>query len=291
MMKKWLLVIVILFAFSASGYFVAANNHLPQKQLNKIRIGVLPDENAEALNQRYKDLITYISQTIDRPVELVIPENYQDLVRLFEENKIELANFGGLTYLHVHKETQAQTIVMRDVDAQFSSYFITQLHTQPQQLSDYYGKHFSFGSKLSTSGHLMPRFFLQEQGIKAESFFKNVHYSMAHDETIYSIAEGKFDIAAVNSEVFNQMKKDGRIKSGTINILWQTPPYVDYVWAVQNNMPEDIKLKLRDAFLSLTINKPEHAKILTRLGADYFLPAGDSEFQKLRDIAVSQGLL
>ena len=151
---------------------------------------------------------------------------------------------------------------------------------------------FSFGSELSTSGHLMPRHFLRsEWQIEPEAFFSAVTYSGTHDRTAQLVRDGAVDIGVANAAVIRQMLDDGRLRNGEIEVVWQTPPYPDYVWAVQREMPAQLKTRLRDAFMSLTPTRAEHVAILNSLGAQKYLPAAGGDFADLRLIAVNTGLL
>lgn len=257
-----------------------------------LRVGVLPDESPEILRQRYAPLLKYLSEEIDIDTQLILPSDYQQLSRLFQDGEIELAYFGGLTFVQASINSDAEALVMRDIDTRFVSYFLARSDEHNKQLSDYEGKRFAFGSKLSTSGHLMPRYFMKsELQIEPEIFFSQVDYSGAHDKTAFLVRDGAVDLGVANSLIVEKMIMDGRLGENELEIVWQTPPYIDYVWAVQNHLDETIKYRLRDAFLGLDKARLAHITILTSLGAESFLPAGKQDFQLLTRTATSLGML
>ena len=138
----------------------------------------------------------------------------------------------------------------------------------------------------------MPRHFLTtEKGIDPEGVFGAVRYSGAHDKTIYDTRDGIADLGAVNPEIYRAMRRDGRLAEGEVRIIWETPPYPDYVWAVSDRLDEEVRTKLRDAFLVLDGVNRDDEEILSHLGAESFLPAGASDFEPLRQVAASLGLL
>ena len=256
-----------------------------------LKIGVLPDQDINTLKKRYSPLFKYISSKIGVPYEFIIAENYKDLLLQFKEKHIDIAYFGGFTFLRANKNYQAVPLVMRDIDVHFTSYFIAKKHLTPQKILDFKGKSFSFGSKLSTSGHLMPRYFLNQKKIDADTFFSKVEYSGSHDRTAYNVRDGIVDIGVANSKIIDEMLVDKRLDANQITIVWETPPYPDYVWAIQSNYSESVRSILRDAFLSLSITNSEHAEILSALDAGGFLPATTSDFNKLEKVAHELGLL
>lgn len=137
----------------------------------------------------------------------------------------------------------------------------------------------------------MPRYFFSQLSMKPETFFKKISYSGSHYDTARLVAEGKVSAGAANAEVINRLLADGRVDKNSIRVLWTSPPYPDYVWTVQPNISDEIKNKIRDAFLSLSLNNPEHSKILKDVGAKYFLPATHENFVTLEDILKKSKLL
>lgn len=258
---------------------------------SSLRIGILPDQSAEELYKQYNPLFHYLSGEINIPFELTIPHSYDELLKLVVDKKLDLVYLGGVTFLKAHHEVGVVPLVMRDVDARFKSYFIVDAKNTTRDLNDFKGKTISFGSKLSTSGHFMPRHFLARQGmVDVNSFFSRVEYSDAHDETIFKVINGKVDLGAVNSIIVDQMLSDGRLTDGQIRVLYKTPGYVDYVWALNPDINEDLKIKIRDAFMMLSVNNPGHKKILDKIGALVFYPVGVQDFDRLKNIMhISRG--
>ena len=253
-------------------------------KLEVLRVGVLPDQHADHVALRYKGLLEYLSSELGMPYELVIPESYAMLVEEFVQKRIDLANFGAVTYLQARKKAQAAPLVMRDVDTKFTSYFLVRAQESGQSISDFRGQRFSFGDKNSTSGHLMPRHFLNQQDIVPENFFKEVRYSGSHDKTAQWVRDGIVDIGAANSLVIRNMFRSGRLDNDQVKVLWETPYYSDYVWAIRPGISKGQVDQLRNAFLALSDINPEHSEILAAMGATSYLPAGHSDFMVLERI-------
>lgn len=247
-----------------------------------IRVGVLPDESEEILRQKYEPLLEYLSAETERQFKLIPHNTYDELIDNFNAGKIDLSLFGGYAFALANKQSGAIPLALRDMDTRFTSYFLVRSDSALTDISQFQGKDFSFGSKKSTSGHLMPRHFLNKNNIQPEKFFKKVLYSGAHDKTVYMVREGKASVGAVNSSIVQNMVRDGRIDKSEIKILWETPPYVNYVWTVQRDMPESSKAKILNAFLKLAWTNDDHQKILRLLGANFYLPASIEDFKELK---------
>ena len=289
-MVRILLAIILLAGIAAAGFLHTSPSR--QALTPQLRIGVLPDQGTETLRQRYTPLLDYLARDTGIETRLVIPTDYQHAVDLFREHQIDLAFFGGLTFVQAQAEHGAEALVMREIDTRFTSWFVVRPELAQKRLPDLRGESLTFGDRLSTSGHLMPRYFLQRQwNLEPENFFSEIGYSGAHDQTVYLVRDGRFAIGAVNAGIARQMFEDGRIGENELRVLWQTPPYPDYVWAVQPELAEDLKTNLRDAFLRLDADNPDDRTILDRLGTETFLPANPRDFETLSDIAHGLGLI
>lgn len=292
-LKKTVVLLSAILIFSAvASYFLTASPISVRQTPSIIRVGVLPDESLEILRTRYEPLLEYLSQDTGLEFQLILPSDYPDLTRLFRDREIDLAYFGGLTFVQMHKYHGAKPLVMRDIDTRFTSYFLVKSNSQARNLKEFEGKVFSFGNRLSTSGHLMPRYFIQQElNTDPSQFFSEVRFSGAHDQSAYDVRDGQADLAVANAQIIKGMYADGRLVEGDIGVLKETPPYPDYVWSVHEDMDITIQILLRDAFLKLDAGNDHHLHILQKTGAKNYMPAGVKQFTPLYQIADSLGLL
>ena len=291
----WFALLGVVVTIIVAGVFYAAEPRIAKSgeaSPSVVRVAVLPDMSEQDLRQRYAPLLRYPAEETGFEFNLQLPADYAELLRLFGMGQVHLALFGGLTVVQANAMYHAEPLAMRDVDTRFISIFLVRNNDPATGLSDLEGKALAFGSRLSTSGHLMPRYFLQNtRQIVPEQFFGQIEYSGAHDRTAYMVRDGEADVGAVNAEIVNGMLRDGRLKQGELRVIWETPPYADYVWAVTRYLDENVKTQLRDAYLQLDMNEQSHRQILESLGAGNFLPAGPRLFQPLQRIATDLELL
>ncbi len=270
---------------------LACSGPPPGSARETLRVGILPDEGEKALTERYTRLLEFLSRETGFVFELVVPDSYEHLLRLFGEGQIGLAYFGGVTFVKASSRYDAVPLVLRDVDTRFTSVLVVS-GGDFETLEDLQGKRFSFGARLSTSGHLMPRHFLQaERGIKPEEYFHSVGYSGKHDRTAYWVRDGEIDAGVVNSEIVRRMFADGRLRPGDIRVIWTTPPYTDYVWAAHPEIQPAVRERIQQAFMQLTPQEPRHEVILSKLGAESFYPASADDFAMLEQVMDSLGML
>jgi len=203
-----------------------------------------------------------------------------------------MAWLGGFTFVQTKLRTNgtAIPIVQRQEDAAFTSRFIT---TQPsiQSLSDLKGKTFAFGSPSSTSGHLMPRYFLLQEGIDPARDFKRIAYSGAHDATAAFVESGRVDAGVLNASVWDKLVEQKKIDPSKVRVFATTPPYFDYNWTVRGDLDPGLIAKLTKAFLALDPDNPEHKEILALQRATKFIPTKPENYAGIENAARSAGLL
>ena len=252
-----------------------------------LRVSLLPGvSDSEKLHSSFLPLLRYLEQELNINVVWVRVDSYQEQLDKFHRNELDLALFGGYTFIKAQLRDNADPLVMRDIDFQFTSYFLVASDNKATKISELKGRSFSFGSALSTSGHIMPRFFLSTQDIVPETFFSEVNYSGAHDLTARWVQEKRVDVGAVNSLTVDRMFKEKKLSKDKVKILWKTPPYPDYVWAARRGLPERLKAKIIEAFVKLSPDNRQHRDLLEHTGANYYLPASAGDFEPIRKIAL-----
>lgn len=247
----------------------------------QFKIVVLPDRDPELLKNKYQGLADYLKKETGLNCQIIVPRDYAHGLEMFVNKEVEMAFFGGYTFVKAHNQVQAIPLVSRDADTKFKSVVLVRTDNNSQNLMDLKGARFSFGSRLSTSGHLMPRRFLHDMNLIPETFFSAVEYSGAHDKTARWVVEGKVDAGVANAQVINNMLDDGRLDSEKVRILWRSPNYQDYVWAVQSYLNKKTLNNIRDAFLNLSVDNPKSKVILDELDATYYVPVGLNQFDLL----------
>ncbi|MCF6215938.1 MAG: phosphate/phosphite/phosphonate ABC transporter substrate-binding protein [Emcibacter sp.] len=248
-----------------------------------LRVAVLPDHDKEEIQRTHQELLKHIGSRTDLKTQLIIPDSYEELLRLFDEKAIDLALFGGVTYVKAHLKNGAVPLVMRDVDGHFRSVALVHAGNPADDIADLRGASLAFGSKLSTSGHIMPRYFLEEMNIIPEKFFGTIQYTGAHDLTAQWVRDGIAEVGIANSGIVNGMFLSGKLNNNMVKIIWQSPPFSDNVWALQPDISKRLTIEIRDSFLCLN-HKDSDKALMKKLGANYYIPVTHDNFKDLEQV-------
>lgn len=256
----------------------------------------IPDQDETQLQQRFGKVATYLEKTLEIEVKYVPVKSYTSAVTAFRNNQVQLAWFGGLSGVQARRLVPDSTAIAQGVEDQFfKSYIIANHSTQLQRQETLSGKlanmTFTFGSKGSTSGRLMPEFYLREHFKQSpDELFKSVGFSGDHSRTIALVQSGAYQLGAVNYKVWDKGLADGKIDTSKVSIIWETPNYPDYQWTIRGDVDakwgKGFSQKVKQALLD--IKDPEILNAFPRQG---FVPASNSDYQPILDTAKSIGII
>jgi phosphonate transport system substrate-binding protein len=272
---------------------IATSVSTPVLAQDILRISAIPDESPTELQRKFKPLAEYLSKETGMKVEFTPVTDYAAVVEALATKKIDMAWLGGFTYVQTKIRTNgtANPIIQRAEDEKFTSVFIVPADSPLKTLSELKGKTIAFGSPSSTSGHLMPRYFLMQAGVNPDKDFKNIAFSGAHDATVAFVASGKADVGALNASVWaklNEAKNPNALKS---KVLSTTPPYFDYNWTVRGDLDPATVKKITEAFLRLDANNPNQKELMDLQRASKYVTTKSSNYDDIEKAARSAGLI
>ncbi len=274
----------------------------PQGAGAPLTIGAIPDQDPEKLQRLYGTLADHLSDRLGIDVEYRPVTDYAASVRLFQAGDLDLVWFGGLTGVQARLQVDgAQAILQRGIDAEFTSVFIANAASglapvdDVGGLSQLAGRRFTFGSESSTSGRLMPQFFLQQAGVGVDDFAGQPGFSGSHDATIALVASGTFEAGVVNQQVWQARTESGEVDTDQVRAIFRTPPYHDYHWVLHPDAVrrhgDDLVERLVAAFTELDTAGSTGQEILDLFGADRFIETDDGNYREIEEVARQLGLV
>ena len=235
-------------------------------------------------------LIDYLEKKTGTKITMTIPTNYAAVVEAMANDQVDIAHFGGFTFVQISARAGARPLVQREQDQKFHSLFITQAGSSINNLKDLTGHTFAFGDVNSTSGHLMPEYYMRDAKIDVQVIDKAL-YTGGHDATALAVANKKVDAGAMDENVFKTMMASGKITDRQVKVFWTTPPFFDYVWAARKGLDPKIAESFAQALLALDARNPQDKVILDFLSAARYVRANDADYAKLRQAAKDAKLM
>ncbi len=285
------LLFLCLLSFSACGSTTSTN----QTTAKPLTTGAIPDQDPEKLQRLNSKLAQYLQAELKTPVVYKPVTDYTAAVTAFKVGDLDLVWFGGLTGVQARLQVPgAQAIAQRDIDAQFHTVFIANKNSgiapisNVKELTALKGHTFTFGSESSTSGRLMPQYFLDQGGVKLNDFKGQAGFSKNHDATIALVTAGTYDAGALNEQVWQQRIKEGKVDASKVEVIWRSPAFYDYHWVLNPSVKErygaDFAQKVEAALLKLDPNNPEQKEILDLFGAKKFIATNNENYATIERV-------
>lgn len=257
----------------------------------------IPDQDESRLVERFGKVATYLEGKLGVPVRYIPVKNYPAAVTAFTNGQVQLAWFGGFTGVQARRAVPgAQAIAQGAEDAAFKTYFIANARTGLPRSADFpkaaAGKTFTFGSRSSTSGRLMPEFFIREAfpGRTPEEVFSRVGFSGDHSRTIQLVQSGAFEVGAVDYSVWDLDTKAGKVEAKDVSVIWESPTFPDYQWTVRGDVDAVYGAGFTDTLRTALIGITDPA-ILEPFGRSRFIAVTNAAYEPLERVGRSTGLL
>ncbi len=267
-----------------------------------LRISSIPDQDQDKLAARDGAMADYLGSKLGVKAEYVPVTDYSASVTLFRTGDLDLVFYGGLTGVQARLQTPDSTLIaQRDIDDDFRSVFIASTASGVQPFSDVAGlsalkgKRVTFGSESSTSGRLMPEYFLRQAGVASRDLAGEIGFSGSHDATINLVTSGTYEVGALNSQVWESRTKEGRVDESKVRLVFTSPPYHDYHWiagpSLDQRLGDGTADRVKAAMLELSTNDPAQKALLEQYGAQSFIPTTPENYGQIEEIARELGLL
>jgi len=284
------------------GVGCANDSGAPGTSPKTFNIGAIPDQDPQELQRRYSTLSDYLSTTLGVPVRYVPVTDYTATVTAFRRGDLDLAFFGGLTGVQARLQVPgAIPVAQRDIDERFRSVFIASADSRLQPVSDLgglrelAGHSFTFGSESSTSGRLMPQYFLSQAGVRLTDFKGQPGFSGSHDTTAKLVETGTYDAGALSAAVWDERVKAGTVNLSKVHEIFRTAPYHDYHWLLRPDADRrfgaGFTQRVVHALLAIDGRTDQQRQILALFQAKKFIATKPENYQQIETVARNAGLI
>lgn len=254
-----------------------------QSEPSKLRVALLPDENASTLIQNAQPLKAYLERTLGKDIEIIVTTDYSSMIEAMRFGRIEVAYFGPFSYvLAKSKAPQIEpfAVGVEKGSPTYNSVLIAQAGGPVKTLADVRGKPFGFGDQASTSSHLAPRaHLLKVAKLDGDKDYRPVHLG-THDAVARAVQAGQVPAGALSKPIYDNLVQRKTIDPSKIVELALSAPIPNYPIVMQGKLPAALKARVRDAFIGM--KDPEVLKAFRVQG---FVATDDGAYDILRETA------
>ncbi|MCP5324842.1 MAG: putative selenate ABC transporter substrate-binding protein [Oceanospirillaceae bacterium] len=256
----------------------------------------IPDEDEARLQERFNKVATYLTAQLGVEVKYIPVKSYVAAVTAFRNDQVQLAWFGGLSGVRARRLVPGSEALAQGYEDQFFKTYIIANTSTGLKASDKFpvgiaGKTFTFGSKGSTSGRLMPEYYIRENLHKVpQDVFSRVGFSGDHSRTIAQVQSGAYQVGAVNYKVWETELAEGKVDPAKVTVLWSTPAYPDYQWSIRGDADKrygkGFTAKVRAALLNM-----KDKDLLASFPRESFVPASNNDYAPIEKTGAAIGIL
>lgn len=252
---------------------------------NTIKIGVSSMITPVDAVKYYQEIIDYIGEQINQPVQMVHRRTYDEMDAMLERGEVKVAFICSAPYVKNREKFGVELLVAPSVNgkATYHSYIIVHKDSPIRSIDDLKGKVFAFTDPKSNTGKLYPTYLLKTMNTAPERFFKKIMYSYSHNKSVELVAKKIVDGAAVESIVYEYMVKKGSPYAKQTKVIKKSPPYGIPPVVVTKDIDPNLKKKIRDAFLNMH-NTAKGVAILNDMMIDGFVQISDSAYDSIREM-------
>ena len=250
---------------------------------SKLRVALLPDENAATLIQNAQPLKAYLEKTLGKDVEIIVTTDYSSMIEAMRFGRIEVAYFGGFSYVLAKSkapEIEAFAVGVEKGKPTYQSILIAQADGPVKSGEDIRGKPFGFGDQASTSSHLAPRaHLLKKYGLTGGKDYQVVHLG-THDAVARAVQAGQVPAGALSEAIYRSLVARKMIDDTKIRHIDLSDPIPNYPMTMQGYLKPELKTAIRQAFLDI-----KDPAILKSFRVEGFAATDDRAYDILRDTA------
>ena len=249
----------------------------------RIRVALLPDENAATIIQNAQPLKLHLQQVLKKEIEITVTTDYSSMIEAMRFGRIEVAYFGPFSYVLAKSrapEIEPFAVGVERGSPTYQSVIIATAGGPVKTLDDIRGKAFGFGDQASTSSHLAPRaHLLRKAGLHGDSDYRPVHLG-AHDAVARAVQAGQVPAGALSKPILETLVAKGIINANRIVQLDLSAPIPNYPIVMQGNLAAPLKSAIRKAFLELN-----DKAVLKSFRVEGFAATDDRAYDVLRETA------
>jgi phosphonate transport system substrate-binding protein len=238
-----------------AGAALIALHPVSAQELKELNFGIISTESSQNLKSDWQPILDGMSKKTGMKVNAFFAPDYAGIIEGMRFNKVHVAWFGNKSAMEAVDRAGGEVfaqMVNADGTQGYYSHLIVHKDSPLKSLDDMLkqGKNLSFGNgdPNSTSGFLVPSYYVFAQNkIDPKTFFKLTR-GANHESNALAVANKQVDVATNNSENLDKLKERLPEKFHDIRVIWTSPLIPLDPLVIRKDLPEATKAKVRDFF-------------------------------------------
>lgn len=249
-----------------------------------LRLGIFPRRNIKITYKLFAPMARYLSQNLGQEVVIETTKSFPEFWRNVQRRRYDIVHFNQYHYILSH-QSYGYDVVAANKELNSSTIagsLIVRKDSGINQISDLKGKTILFGGgRRAMQSYISATWLLRKGGLKAGDYIEK--FAINPPNTVISTYFGRADASGSGDAVMRLDNVRNRIDISQLKFLAKTEQMVHLPWAVRNDLPVELKLKIQTILTSLS-STSDGKKALGSARLDALLSVVDSDFNKHRKI-------
>lgn len=249
-----------------------------------LRLGIFPRRNIKITYKLFAPMARYLSQQLGQEVVLETTKSFPEFWRNVQQRRYDIVHFNQYHYILSH-QSYGYDVVAANKELNSSTIagsLIVRKDSGINQVSDLKGKTILFGGgRRAMQSYISATWLLRKGGLQVGDYIEK--FAVNPPNTIISTFFKRADASGSGDAVMRLDNVRKRIDISQLKFLAKTEQMVHLPWAVRNDLPVELKLKIQTVLTKLS-STSEGKKVLSSANLDGLLAVVDSDFNKHRKI-------
>jgi phosphonate transport system substrate-binding protein len=238
-------------------------------QAQEINFGVIATDSASTQRERWEPFFRDMEKKTGLTIKSFYAPDYAGVIEAMRFNKVQVAWYGNKAAMEAVDRAQGEIfaqVMYADGTFGYHALLIAHKDSPYNNLDDVLKNakniNFSIGDPNSTSGFLVPTFYIfAKNGIDHRTAFKTIR-NASHGANLQAVLAKQVDVATNNTEDYGKLQSSRPELASQVKVLWRSPliPSDPFVW--RKDLDPAVKAKLRNFVLNYAKTDPEEKRIL-----------------------------
>jgi len=269
--------------------FVAVKPGYAAEEPQELLLGIEPEHNIFDQMERYLILADYLTGELGVKVKLTIMSRYGEVIERFRTLKLDGAFLTPYTATLAIRELHLEPLVNPvNLDGEFTTqgYIFVRKDSGIKSIADMEGGSIVFVDPATMEGYLFPRIFLEQHGVSdINKFFSRYYFSGSHASAIFAVLDGRADIGAAKSTVYDRLVKNDQTVAQDLDIIAKSVKVPEITLCIKSEIAPELRDKLTGILLQMD-ETPEGMKVLEQFKARGFIKAEKKNYAVIEDMAL-----
>jgi phosphonate transport system substrate-binding protein len=262
------------------------------QEMKEFNFGIISTESSQNLKSDWQPVLDDMAKKTGMKINAFFASDYAGIIEGMRFNKVHGAWFGNKSAMEAVDRASGEVfaqMVNADGTQGYYSHLIVHKDSPIKSVDDMLknGKSLSFGNgdPNSTSGFLVPGFYVfAKNNIDAKTFFR-VSRGANHETNALAVANKQIDVATSNSENLDKIKDRLPEKFKDIRVIWTSPLIPSDPLVMRKDLPEGVKKSVKEFFFTYgKANQQEKDNLMKLSKISSFKPSTNAQLIPIRQL-------